>query len=82
MPFGSDWRREICGEGFTVICMKAVLVVWATELAVTVAIWELEMFDGALYVTEVAVSLESEPMPVRIQVTPPFDVSFVSVAVM
>lgn len=81
VPLGSDTRREICGGGFTVIWMEAVLVC-ATEVAVTVAIWELETLGGAIYVTEVVVSPESEPGPVRLHVAPLLDESFVSAAMM
>jgi hypothetical protein len=58
------------------------MVVFATEVAVIVAVVETEMLVGAVYTTEVVVLPLSAPTPVRLQVTPWLLVSLVSVAVM
>jgi hypothetical protein len=58
-----------------------VLVVSATEVAVTVTVSaELEA-AGAVYVAPVVVSFDSAPPPLTLHVTPPGVPSFVTVAV-
>ena len=45
------------------------------------AVCALDAPSGELHTTEAVVSFESEPGPLRVQVTPSFDESFVTVAV-
>jgi hypothetical protein len=72
------------GSGFTLICIDAILVGSFTELADTVAVCTVRMFEGAgaMYVTEVGVWLVSDPGPVKLHEAPLPDESFVTVAVM
>jgi len=68
----------ICGKGFTVICAAALFVGSAMEAAVIIAVCGLAKFDGwgALYVTPTSVGFESDPGPLRDQLSPMFFESF------
>jgi len=66
---------------FSVIDSVAVMVELATEVAVTVAVVEVETVAGAVYTTEVVVLPLSEPGPERVQVTPPLVLSLATTAV-
>jgi hypothetical protein len=66
---------------FSVIDSVAVMVELATEVAVTVAVVEVETVAGAVYTTEVVVLPLSEPGPERVQDTPPLVLSLATTAV-
>ena len=67
---------------FTVIDSVAVMVLLATDVAVTVAVVVTERLVGAVYTTVVFVLPLNVPGPERVQVTPPFVLSLATVAVM
>ena len=74
-------------EAVTLIVAKAVLVVSATDVAVSMTVAGLGVVDGVLYVTEAFVTLLSvpqavpaQPVPERDQITPLLCVSLVTVA--
>jgi len=76
------------GPVFTVIVAVAFLVGLDTEVAVKVTTFGEGAFAGAAYVTAAAVIFDSvphatplQPVPERLQVTPLFWKSFISVAV-
>ena len=55
---------------FSVIDSVAVMLLFATDVAVMVAVVFVEIVLGAVYTTDVVVLLLSVPGPVRVQVTP------------
>jgi hypothetical protein len=65
-----------------VIDSVAVTLLFATEVAVIVAVVFVDMLLGAVYTTEVVVLPLNEPGPERVQVTPPLVLSLATVAVM
>ena len=65
----------------SVIDSVAVTLLLATDVAVMVAVVEVEMLLGAVYTTEVVVLLLSWPGPDKVQVTPWLFLSLVRVAV-
>lgn len=60
----------IVSTAFTVIDSVAVIVLFATEVAVIVAVVVVDTLAGAVNTTEVVVLPLNEPGPVRLQVTP------------
>jgi hypothetical protein len=68
-PAGSD-VVVIVSTAFRVIDSVAVMLLFATDVAVMVAVVFVEIVLGAVYTTEVVVLPLSVPGPVRVQVTP------------
>jgi hypothetical protein len=68
-PAGSD-VVVIVSTAFRVIDSVAVMLLFATDVAVMVAVVFVEIVLGAVYTTDVVVLLLSVPGPVRVQVTP------------
>ncbi len=69
MPLGNGDVKVITGGGVMVIVTEAIALVLAEEVAVTIAVVDEVTEAGALYVTEVLVSLASMPGPERLHVT-------------
>lgn len=71
----------MAGNAGTVSAVVEYLVVSFTETAITVACWAEDVAAGAVYVTEVVVTFDSVPTPLRLQVTPSEWLSLATVAV-
>jgi hypothetical protein len=69
------------GAGGTVMVTDAVLVLSATEVAVTVTLSEDAEAAGAVNVAPVVVVFDRAPPPLMVHVTPSLPLSFVTVAV-
>jgi hypothetical protein len=67
---------------FTVIDSVVVMLLFATDVAVSVAVVVTERVGGAVYTTVVLVLSLNVPGPDRVQVTPPLVESLATVAVM
>ena len=80
VPTGRE-AVEMPKTGLTVMSNVPVIVVLATEVAVTVEVVSIEMPTGAIKVTEVEVWLVRLPGPVRLQVTPWLLTSLATLAV-
>ena len=72
----------IVKTAFTVIDSVVVMLLFATEVAVIVAVVVTERLVGAVYTTVVFVLSLNEPGPERVQVTPPLVESLATTAVM
>jgi len=72
----------IVNTAFTVIDSVVVMLLFATDVAVIVAVVVTEMLVGAVYTTVVLVLSLNEPGPESVHVTPPFVESLVTTAVM
>lgn len=81
MPDGSE-VVVMASTAFTVIDSVAVIVEFATEVAVMVAVEVADKAVGAVYTTCVVVLPLNVPRPERLQVTPSLFLSLATVAVM
>lgn len=71
----------IDGAAGTVRVTEELLVESATEVAVTVMVWDEAVAAGAVYVVEVVVDPPSVPPPLTVHVTPAEFLSLVTLAV-